>query len=38
VRLHGWLVRARPAYVKVLLPLGSALILGIALFWTTERL
>jgi hypothetical protein len=34
----AWLVRARPAYVKVLLPLGSALILGVALFWTTERL
>ena len=34
----AWLMRARPAYRKVVLPLGSALILGVALFWTAQRL
>ncbi|MFZ5445994.1 MAG: HupE/UreJ family protein, partial [Myxococcota bacterium] len=33
----AWLLRARPAYVRVVLPLGSALILGVALFWTSQR-
>ena len=34
----AWLMRARPAYRKLVLPLGSALILGVALFWTAQRL
>ncbi len=33
-----WRLRARRAYVRVLFPLGSAVILGVALFWTVERL
>lgn len=34
----AWLLRERPLYRRLVLPLGSALILGIALFWTSERL
>lgn len=33
----AWVLRARPAYRAVVLPLGSALILGVALFWTAQR-
>ncbi|MFT3713603.1 MAG: HupE/UreJ family protein [Archangium sp.] len=34
----AWLLRARGAYRRVILPLGSAVILGVALFWTSQRL
>jgi hypothetical protein len=34
----AWRLRERRLYRGVVLPLGSALILGIALFWTTQRL
>jgi hypothetical protein len=34
----AWLLRAKPAYRSVLMPLGSALILGVALWWTAQRL
>ena len=34
----AWLLRQRGVYTRVVLPAGSALILGIALFWTAERL
>jgi hypothetical protein len=34
----AWLLRTRVAYLKVILPLGSAVILGVALFWTSQRL
>ena len=34
----AWLLRARPVYRALLMPLGSAVILGIALFWTWQRL
>ncbi len=34
----AWAFRARPGYARVVLPLGSALVLGVALFWTSERL
>lgn len=34
----AWLLRARPLYRAVLLPLGSAVILGVALLWTAQRI
>lgn len=34
----AWFLRARPAYRSILMPLGSALILGVALWWTAQRL
>ncbi|MBL8916113.1 MAG: HupE/UreJ family protein [Archangium sp.] len=34
----AWLLRSRTAYLKVILPLGSAVILGVALFWTSQRI
>lgn len=34
----AWLLRQKALYLRVVLPLGSALILGIALFWTSERI
>ncbi len=34
----AWAWRRRAAYPRVLLPLGSALILGLALYWTSQRL
>ena len=34
----AWLLRTRAAYLRVILPLGSAVILGVALFWTSQRL
>jgi hypothetical protein len=34
----AWLLRTRALYLRVLLPLGSAVILGVALFWTSQRL
>ena len=34
----AWLLRGKPVYRSVVLPLGSALILGVALFWTSQRL
>lgn len=34
----AWLVRTRALYLRGLLPLGSAAILGVALYWTVERL
>ncbi|MDP1827760.1 MAG: HupE/UreJ family protein [Archangium sp.] len=34
----AWLLRTKPAYRRFLMPLGSALILGIALWWTAQRL
>ena len=34
----AWLLRARAGYRAVLMPLGSALILGVALYWTAQRI
>ncbi len=34
----AWLLRTRPVYRAVVMPLGSAVILGIALFWTWQRI
>ena len=34
----AWLLRGRPAYRAVVLPLGSAVILGVALYWTWQRI
>lgn len=34
----AWGLRARPLYVRALLPVGSAVVLGLALFWTGQRL
>ncbi len=34
----AWLLRARPVYRALVMPLGSAVILGIALFWTWQRI
>ena len=34
----AWLLRGRRAYRSVLMPLGSAIILGVALYWTWQRL
>jgi hypothetical protein len=33
----AWLLRPMRAYRSIVMPLGSALILGIALYWTWER-
>lgn len=33
----AWTLRGRPLYRTMVLPLGSALILGVALFWTAQR-
>lgn len=33
-----WRLRGSPVYVRGVLPLGSAVILGVALFWTWQRL
>ncbi|MFO0601436.1 MAG: HupE/UreJ family protein [Myxococcaceae bacterium] len=32
-----WLLRGRALYARVILPLGSAVILGVALFWVSQR-
>jgi hypothetical protein len=34
----AWSLRKQPFYARLLMPLGSALILGIALFWTSQRI
>jgi hypothetical protein len=34
----AWVLRPMRAYTTIVMPLGSAIILGIALFWTWERL
>jgi HupE / UreJ protein len=34
----AWSLRKQAFYARLLMPLGSALILGIALFWTSQRI
>ncbi len=34
----AWLLRARRAYRLIVMPLGSAVILGVALYWTWQRI
>jgi len=34
----AWLLRGKGAYRTVLMPLGSAVILGVALYWTWQRI
>ena len=33
----AWLLRARASYRTIVMPLGSAIILGVALYWTAQR-